>query len=175
MNSCCSRAQRKYSQLRELNKAEFDKLDAEILITTESNEYEIEECPVYENGVDERKLYQCLFKNGNLLKKQRVKKKPLQSSRTSIKNSVNSLSVQSSSVYASQSLRKVKQRSSYLLKKKVKEIAEKMSGKKTNLSVKSRNLENQDFSKNQTSRKGELESIPEFNNKFKRNYLSKKN
>lgn len=158
------------------HQSDLDKLDTEILITGESNEYEIEEYPIFEQGADERKLYQCLMKDGHLLSKDCISKGESKVfSRTSIKNSANSLSVKSTPGYYSQTMRKSKQRSSYLLKMKVKEISKKMnpsSGSKEN--PKSRNLQGQGWTKLSVSKQGELESIPEFNNKLKRKYLSTK-
>ena len=122
-------------------------------------------------------MYQCLFKNGNLLKKHKLRKrKPLGISRTSIKTSSNSFSAQSLSRYGSQSLtkslKKSSQRPSALLNK-MKELANKMSGKKTHIRDKSRNLEST-LKKNKTSKR-ELESIPEFNYELKHNYYFHKN
>jgi len=159
------------------NPSEMEKLDNEILLTTESNEYELEEYSIFNQGANDQKMYQWLFKNGNLLKKQKLRKrKPLGMSRTSIKQN-NTFSSQSLSKYGNKSmtksLTKPQQRSSTLLKQKVKEIANKMSGKKTHLRNKSRNFEST-LIKNKTSQK-ELESIPEFNNQLKRNYYFRKN
>jgi hypothetical protein len=97
-----------------------------------------------------------------------VKKKPQGSCRTSIKNSTNLLSAQSYNCISTQSLTKTSKRSSILLKQKVKEIENKMSGKKIHVKDKSRNLENT-LSKHQSCKKGALESIPEFRKKLKRN------
>ena len=141
----------------------FNDVDSELLITGESNEYEIEEYQIFDQGIDERKIFKWLLHNGNLVKKSLApssKTRPW--SRTSIKNSVKSLSTKNSSLYASKSLIKSTQRSSYLLKMKVKEITNKLSGKKTHTRNKSRNYEKSEWTKHNTARKGQLESISEF-------------
>jgi len=82
--------------VRNRNNSEFDKIDSEILITGEDNEYEIEECSIFDQGVDEKKTYQCLFRKGNLLRKQRVTKKKKQAKgfRTTVKQTTSPLSLQ---------------------------------------------------------------------------------
>ncbi|CAI2364201.1 unnamed protein product [Moneuplotes crassus] len=154
--------------INEAKRTELENLDDEILITQESNEYELEECNIFDQGNNDHKVYQCLLRNGKLLKKQKLnKKKTIGSTRTSIKSAYSSLS--SLSLYGSGSFSKSKQRSSTLLKNKVKEIKSKMSGKKTHTRNKSRNLE--DTLTKKTSRKNALESIPEYSKKLKSIYL----
>lgn len=113
---------------KNITTTEFDKIDQEILITTESNEYEIEECSLFDQGADERRTYQCLFKNGSLVGKQRVtKKKHYEPSRTSIKNPLSSLS--SSSCFKQvHRVSMTKQRSNILLKQKVQKMTGKLYG-----------------------------------------------
>lgn len=145
----------------------FQDVDEEILITQESNEYELEEWAIFDQGNNDHKVYQCLLRNGNLLRKQKLnKKKPIGSSRTSIKSAYSSLS--SISQYRTHSYCKPTQRSSTLLRNKVKQIKNKMSGKKTHLRNKSRNLE-QTLTKKPSAR-NHLESIPEFSKKLRPNY-----
>lgn len=163
-----SKALRSYPNKKAMNKTEFgklaqvltfiDQLDPEILITNESNEYEIEEYQIFDQRTDERKTYQCLLHNGNLVKSM-IPPAPQRGgeSRTSIKNPINSNSL----LYSGKKLFQQPQRSSYLLKLKVKEIASKMSGKKVHVRNKSRNFKKEGEWTHHTARKGELESISE--------------